>query len=88
MPDKKRPSDPPPPSKPLSPEVTDPPDPADPALVQRQPTMPDAYGIRESPEPPVCGTCNDAMVAKVGIGGEHLGWVCKNCPRESPPSAG
>jgi hypothetical protein len=49
--------------------------------------MPDAYGLREPGEPPVCGTCHDAMIARVGIKGEHLGWVCKNCPREPTAAA-
>jgi DNA-directed RNA polymerase subunit M/transcription elongation factor TFIIS len=61
-----------------------PPAPTDPALVRRQATMPDAYGIRERPEPPVCGTCKGVVIVKVDIRGEHVGWVCKNCPRGPP----
>jgi hypothetical protein len=59
MPDDKSPGDPAPPSKLPPPDGTDPP--TDLALVQRQATMPDAYGIRGAPEPspdpcPECGS--------------------------------
>ncbi|HXN32713.1 MAG TPA: hypothetical protein VN894_12660 [Polyangiaceae bacterium] len=58
----------------------------DPAPVRRQATRPDAYGIREAPEAPICEKCHVAMVPHQDIGGEHLGWRCKDCRRESPPA--